>query len=85
MSNYLSLKRKNPVMDTAMLNKLITPSQFVLTTLLWYVELGMWVSYITVVTSGSFNDQCSREMLKIKSIADPTPTIVNTFCLSFIN
>ena len=81
-SNYLSLNRKYPVMETTTLNTAIMPSQLVLSLSLkkyWYENQSPSNRGIYLVPSKP------KPNIVIRSTTnEPTATMTNIFCLSFI-
>lgn len=82
MISYLSLKRKKPVSETTMLNVEIIPNQLVCLFPYLYAASKFKPK---VLINGCFkvNSSVANKVIN-KTASEPTATITNIFCLSFI-
>ena len=78
LANYLSLKRKNPVNETTMLKTAIIPIQLVA-----LVSFKLFQLPNIRLKDSKLNAMLDKTVIG-KTTIEPTATITNIFCLSFI-
>ena len=81
MISYLSLNRKKPTDDTTMLNTAIIPNQLVCLIPVTATEGSK--PYLLINGESKLNSFVANKVIN-KTTNEPTPTMTNIFCLSFI-